>query len=426
MKLNLNEINYILCETIKLLTEITIKDAYSKYYFSLGEEFYTEILSRVQPEQKNVVLPITKWVLGVALKNPENVRENLDKLCNDEGNGILQIYQRLVTLDVLDEREKNIMNFKTIEAVEEITSRFDASDLWGNNNDRKKRILRSDFINAKNDVEFLYDDKIWLVVSPNSYEASCYWGHGTSWCTAYKDSRSYYDNYTSDGPLYININKKTGEKYQFHFPSSSFKDKSDSDISGDGNIFSIIKATKGLIDRYKEILPKEEFLCLNVGINQVLYENDYFSVVTTRLGSNNEVLNNGDTEMFESMPMTIISKDNNENMVREKYMPGFSNFFVINENEFLLTTQMKENDGQIEAFTLQVLTLEEIMEHGISYEVGKIWHWNPDDGWEYSYSNEDEEREYGDVSFVNEYPQFKSLVIKIMEYIGHEYDEINI
>lgn len=427
MKLNLNEINYILCETIKLLTEITIKDAYKNHYSTLSPEFYSQIISKIQPEQKNILLPITKWVLGVAKENPKHIEENLELLCNDEGTGVLQIYQRLVTLGVLNEREKNIMNFKTIDALEAITSQFNPDDLWGNNSERKKRVLRSDFINAKNEVELIYEDKNWLVLTPKSYEASVYWGHGTSWCTAYKDDKSYYEQYTANGPLYININVKTGEKYQFHFPTSSFKDKGDDNITGESSIFNIIKASKGMIAKYKEILPQEEFVCLNAEPNSIVYENDYFQVRTLNVGCCNDILNNGDAENLSVMPMSMFAKEGGYNLVRYEYTHGFSNFFVINDNEFLLTTQMKMNEGGQEGYALlHVLTLEEIMENGVNYNVGKAYYCNDCGEWECQETDELGDTYDTERCFWEDYPQFKPLVKKIMNFIGVESDEINL
>lgn len=71
---------------------------------------------------------------------------------------------------------------------------------------------------------------MWEVWVPNTYEASCKLGQGTEWCTATTSTRDYFDSYTNDGKLYININKSTGDKYQFHFESESFMDADDEEI----------------------------------------------------------------------------------------------------------------------------------------------------------------------------------------------------
>lgn len=408
MKLTINDLQYIICEAKRLLSEITIKEAYSKYYFSLGEKFYTEILSRIQPEQKNVLLPITKWVLGVALKNPENVRENLDKLCNDEGNGILQIYQRLVTLDVLDEREKNIMNFKTIEAVEEITSRFNPDDLWGNNNDRKKRVLRSNFIVAKDDVDLIYEDNTWLIISPKSYEAAVYWGHGTSWCTSYKDNDSFYKEYTASGPLYININIKTGEKFQFHFPTNSFRNKWDGDIDYDDNgklqdnLIKCIGGNNNMLKAYKQVLSNDEYECL-LKKKRIIYDNPSFQVITQRRVPINHIHNFSfaDDSIF---PLNIITKENNKPIVDWLEYEGFCNFYPINEQTYMITIQSL-GDGDLPTAVVKIITLQDILKGEIGDSTGE------------TYDLMEDETE----TLLKKYPNVKDFITKINDFIKTAY-----
>ena len=80
----------------------------------------------------------------------------------------------------------------------------------------------------KEGAEKVYEDDEWLVIVPHTKEAAIEYGKGTQWCTAAKESYNYFDYYNNDGPLYININKKTGRKYQFHFETGQFMDENDS------------------------------------------------------------------------------------------------------------------------------------------------------------------------------------------------------
>ena len=59
---------------------------------------------------------------------------------------------------------------------------------------------------AKTGAEKIYEDGRWLVVKPNTLEASCYYGAGTKWCTTTKDTQHFKD-YSSKGPLYYIIDK---------------------------------------------------------------------------------------------------------------------------------------------------------------------------------------------------------------------------
>jgi predicted Zn-ribbon and HTH transcriptional regulator len=68
----------------------------------------------------------------------------------------------------------------------------------------------------KNQAEKLYEDDDVLVVKPNTYAASCYYGANTKWCTTTKDSSHYFRQYVEKGSLYYFLNKKTGLKLALH------------------------------------------------------------------------------------------------------------------------------------------------------------------------------------------------------------------
>jgi len=82
---------------------------------------------------------------------------------------------------------------------------------------------------AKKDASKVYEDDTWLIVVPHTEEAAKLYGKGTMWCTA-ADNDNMFDEYNNEGPLYININKKTGEKFQFHFESGSFMNEYDEPV----------------------------------------------------------------------------------------------------------------------------------------------------------------------------------------------------
>lgn len=84
----------------------------------------------------------------------------------------------------------------------------------------------------KKDAEKVYEDDEWLVVVPKTEEAACYYGKNTQWCTA-ADNNNQFNYYNRDGKIYININKYTNKKFQFHFESKQFMDENDSPITTD-------------------------------------------------------------------------------------------------------------------------------------------------------------------------------------------------
>ena len=110
---------------------------------------------------------------------------------------------------------------------------------------------------AKNDIEKLYEDDKWLVISPNSKEASMYWGNHTKWCTATREDKNMFEHYNKQGKLIININKQTKEKFQFHFPNREYRDEENNAIFGP-ILENIGDVTEGLYEFYNEITQNDE------------------------------------------------------------------------------------------------------------------------------------------------------------------------
>lgn len=75
---------------------------------------------------------------------------------------------------------------------------------------------------AVDGAELIYEDNDWEVWIPKTHEASQNLGKNTNWSIA-STNDYYFDGYTEEGPLYININKHNlDDKYLFHFPSRQF------------------------------------------------------------------------------------------------------------------------------------------------------------------------------------------------------------
>ena len=69
---------------------------------------------------------------------------------------------------------------------------------------------------AKSGVDKLYEDERWLLVKPNTYEGSCYYGSSTKWCTAAKNNTTHFKDYSERGNLYYIIDKshELGDYYK--------------------------------------------------------------------------------------------------------------------------------------------------------------------------------------------------------------------
>ena len=76
-------------------------------------------------------------------------------------------------------------------------------------------------------------DEVRIIV-PEDQQAACYYGQGTTWCTAATKGTNYFDRYSGSGPLYIMLPTKpkyVGEKYQIHFPTEQFMNEEDDPIN---------------------------------------------------------------------------------------------------------------------------------------------------------------------------------------------------
>jgi hypothetical protein len=90
---------------------------------------------------------------------------------------------------------------------------------------------------AKSQVEKLYEDDTYLVLKPKTYEASCYYGSGTKWCTSSKDTKEHFRKYSKEGNLYYFINKKYNIKFalfkEHNLSGKQIFDAQDKEITSD-------------------------------------------------------------------------------------------------------------------------------------------------------------------------------------------------
>ena len=69
---------------------------------------------------------------------------------------------------------------------------------------------------AKKQKTVIYDDDRWLVVSPHSWKASCYYGAGTKWCVTSKDTASHWNNYSKKATFFYIIDKTKTKKDRYY------------------------------------------------------------------------------------------------------------------------------------------------------------------------------------------------------------------
>lgn len=229
-----------------LLIEISCKDAYQRWYKDIPSETYKNIVLSTQGNN-DILLPSTKWVLACFKRNPEATMRDIDTLRNEQGRGVLDKFDRLVSRQMISGNDADLNRFKSIAELIDFVYEYNENELFRRTPGEWSKAIK----NAKNDIEKFYEDDMWFVVIPKSMDAACYWGSDTEWCTATRNEEdNYFNSYNDEGPLIILINKENGEKYQFHFESDSFMNKKDTSIRKP--ILKTIGATKGLTNAIEE------------------------------------------------------------------------------------------------------------------------------------------------------------------------------
>lgn len=172
----------------------------------------------------------TQWLLH-AYQKGEIDNENLNECCF-----LLDVFHRYRQL--LD--EKDIMKYDTPQKLRDALIHYiDDPHAEVHETSKATRIRK-----IKEDADKVYEDEQWVIFVPHTWEASCYYGKGTRWCTAYNSRDDYFNQYNSQGPLYININRQTKEKWQFHFETKTFCDAEDHSIDIDEMLWSMSEGVR--------------------------------------------------------------------------------------------------------------------------------------------------------------------------------------
>lgn len=301
MKLNLQDINFIINESVKLLTEaISIDAAYQRFYNTIPLNDYKTIVSTVQNDTVNLQ-DETKWVLNLYKRKTPNLMSDLPKLHTYNNDGYLDIFKRLVVLRKIQGAEGDLGRYKNISDLIDFVDRkmeeLDGEEIWGNNTFRKKKNLTDAQKAAKDDIKLHYEDDVWKILTPLSWEASVYWGRGSSWCTAYTDDDSYFENYDTED-LYINICKNDPTKSaQFYLSNDlEFECMDYRNNPYEWPIFNKMTCppTQGMINFYREVCDETIFLWLS-GINVVnnySFKNDtVYNADGEKLFTEKEIMN---------------------------------------------------------------------------------------------------------------------------------------
>ena len=155
----------------------------------------------------------TQWMARQLANGSEPKLEDITSTLADAVNK----FNRLNLKRKLPAGENDINRYKTAKQLYDTMDRYDDPV---DDNDQGK-------------ADKPYEDSEVKVVIPRDQAAACAYGRQTRWCTAATKGQNYFEQYNSDGPLYILIPKNPdtpGEKYQLHFETGSYMDKDDDPV----------------------------------------------------------------------------------------------------------------------------------------------------------------------------------------------------
>ena len=232
-----------------LLSEAaSLDDVHAKYYSSIPRDTFERIVSADPTSGTDKMGRYGKWLLGL-YKGGRLKEEDLYKA-----------KQYLSLFDKFKGRleRKDIGQYGSLPALYDAVRPFESGDISANNSEEERRI-------KANEAKRVYESPEWLVIVPLTREAACLYGKGTKWCTAAEESDNYFDYYNEQGPLYININRRDGRKYQVHFETKSFMDARDEETDAEEAGFS-----DGLIKFYVKRIGWSSVSTLGLGAEWIL------------------------------------------------------------------------------------------------------------------------------------------------------------
>ena len=214
-----------------------LADMYNKYYSAIDNGLFWKLVN-LDPTYKggDIAGNYARWILKLWTTN--NLKEEdfykVTEYLND-----FETNKKKFT-------NKDIFQFKSLpdlyNALQQLPQDTELSSR------QQQRELKKQ---GMKDAKLVFDGSEWQVWIPETYEASCKLGAGTSWCTATTKTRDYYDDYSEEGDLYIIINKKDPtNKYQLHFQSQQYMDKDDREIE----LVDFLSENKELKDFFQPVI----------------------------------------------------------------------------------------------------------------------------------------------------------------------------
>ena len=233
-----------------ILVESRIEDVLNKHFKGtpggyLEKIYYDEIVpgsAAINPNHKYL-----EWIA-----------QNWDEGPNEAGEQENNLKEILLAVSKFD-NQSHRLEIKDLNQYNSVNHLFDALKKVGETARRT--------VDITGDVEKIYEDNRFVVVVPKTHTASCYYGAGTKWCTAAKDTKTHFSTYKGNGELYYIIDKtlptsnpyyKVALNKKIAGHTEDYWDVKDKAITDTTNILSIIQNSKMIKDIRNHFASKFE------------------------------------------------------------------------------------------------------------------------------------------------------------------------
>jgi hypothetical protein len=157
------------------------------------------------------------WMLGTTLSDSKNYQNNdtFDPETFERGTNIAlrpdkrPIQYHVDMTNAIDFFHQNQQRFeiKDINSYKSLPILEDTIEIV-----KQKIKEKEEEKEAKKQRDIIYKDDRWLVVSPKTHTASCYYGAGTKWCVTMKNTDTHWRSYSKNATFFFIIdNTKTQE-----------------------------------------------------------------------------------------------------------------------------------------------------------------------------------------------------------------------
>ena len=356
-----------------ILIEGRVEDVLNKHFSGTSPGSYLEKVYYAE------IVP------GSASINPNHkyldwISKNFEADGSEEGGFNNNLKEILLAVSKFDNQSQRL-SIKDLNQYKDIDQLFDALKKLGETARRT--------VDITDDVEKVYEDNRFVVVVPKTHTASCYYGAGTKWCTASKDTTSHFSTYKGSGELYYIIDKTLSTSNPYYKVAlnkkiaghtEDFWDVQDKPITDTTNILPIIQNSKMIADirnhfadKFQERIEQERDLqAKRLSDNEERRERDRLRIVRLGIEANRRRMadewnpDNTSTEGLSANALREWLIDNGEwaGETKEQYRIAIED----------LRTQMQEdpdviadpNGDQAQAYGEDLGNLEEELENAES------------------------------------------------------------